>query len=86
MALTPNAPNGANAMKLMEFMVSEEAQKLYAEADGEYPVVPGVAASAIVESWGPLRADALPLAKIGELRKKASEMIDRVRFDQGPNS
>lgn len=86
MALAPNAPNAANAMALMEFLVSSEAQQLYAEADGEYPVVPGVKASALVESWGPLKADPLPLSKIAEFRKKASEMIDRVRFDQGPNS
>lgn len=86
MALTPNAPNRGNAIKLMEFLVSTEAQQLYAEADGEYPVVPGVKASALVESWGPLKADPLPLAKISELRKKASEMVDRVRFDAGPNS
>ena len=86
MALAPNAPNPANAMSLMEFLVSNEAQKLYAEADGEYPVVPGVPASALVESWGPLKADPTPLSKIAEFRKKASEMIDRVRFDQGPNS
>ncbi len=86
MALTPNAPNAANAKALMEFLVSNDAQKLYAEADGEYPVVPGVPASALVESWGTLKADPLPLAKIAGLRKKASEMIDRVRFDAGPNS
>jgi iron(III) transport system substrate-binding protein len=86
MALAANAPNAANAQKLMEFLVSGDAQKLYAEADGEYPVVPGIKASAIVEAWGTLKPDPLPLIRIGELRKKASEMIDRVRFDQGPNS
>jgi iron(III) transport system substrate-binding protein len=86
MALTPNAPNAGNALALMEFLVSNDAQTLYAEVDGEYPVVPGVKASDIVESWGPLKADTLPLAKIAELRKSASEMIDRVRFDAGPNS
>ena len=86
MALAPNAPNAANALKLMEYLVSNDAQALYAEADGEYPVVQGVHASALVESWGPLKSDTLPLAKIAALRKKASEMVDRVRFDQGPNS
>ena len=86
MALAANAPNAANAQKLMEFLVSGDAQKLYAEADGEYPVVPGIKASAVVEAWGTLKPDPLPLVRIGELRKKASEMIDRVRFDQGPNS
>ncbi len=86
MALAANAPNKANATALMEFLVSPQAQSLYADANGEYPVVSGVAISPLVASWGALKADTLPLAKIGELRKKASEMVDRVRFDQGPNS
>lgn len=86
MALAAHAPNKANAVALMEYLASADAQKIYAEANGEYPVVPGVAASAFVESWGTLKADSLPLAKIGELRKQASELVDKVRFDQGPNS
>ena len=85
-ALTPNAPNKANGLKLMEFLVSPTAQKLYADIDGEYPVVAGVPASSTVESWGPLKADPLPLSKIAEFRKKASELVDKVHFDQGPNS
>ena len=86
MALGGHSPNKANALALMTFLVSPEAQKIYADANGEYPVVPGVEASETVTSWGPLKADTLPLAKIAELRKAASEMIDRVRFDQGPNT
>lgn len=85
-ALAANAPNSANAKALMEYFVTAEAQKLYAEAGGEYPVVAGVKASDMVESWGPLKADSTPLSKIAEFRKKASEMVDRVRFDAGPNS
>lgn len=84
--LAANAPNKDNALKLMEFMVSDEAQKLYVEANGEYPVVATAQPSELVASWGPLKADKLPLSKIAELRKQASEMVDRVRFDQGPNS
>ena len=85
-AITKNAPHKANAEKLVEYLASKEAQKLYVEDNGEYPVVPGVAPSSIVASWAALKADTLPLSKIGELRKKASEMVDRVRFDAGPNS
>lgn len=84
MALAAHAPNKANGLKLMDFLVSTEAQKLYAEANGEYPVVDGVSPSAIVSAWGTLKPDPLPLAKIGELRKAASELIDRVHFDEGP--
>ncbi len=84
-SLTANAPNKANAVRLMEFLASPQAQKIYAQANGEYPVVEGVPASPLVQSWGKLHADPLPLTKIAELRKKASELIDRVQFDQGPN-
>jgi iron(III) transport system substrate-binding protein len=72
-------------VRLLEFLVSPQAQKIYAETNGEYPVVEGVPASPLVQSWGELHADPLPLTKIAELRKKASELIDRVQFDQGPN-
>jgi iron(III) transport system substrate-binding protein len=85
MSLAANAPNKADALKLMEFLASPEAQRIYAGANGEYPVAEGVPVSPLVESWGELKADPLPLAKIAELRKKASELIDRVQFDQGPN-
>ena len=86
MSLLAHAPHRDNATALMEFLVSPEAQKLYADIDGEYPVVSGITASEIVESWGPLKADPIPLAKIAALRRKASEMLDRVRFDAGPQS
>jgi len=82
-AMTANAPNRENALKLMEFLAAPEAQQIYAEANGEYPVAEGIAASELVQSWGPLKADPLPLAEIASLRKKASELIDRVQFDQG---
>ncbi len=70
----------------MEFLVSDEAQQIYADANGEYPAVPGVKASDFVNSWGPLKPDPLPLAKIADLRKKASELVDKVHFDAGPGS
>ena len=47
-AMAKNAPNRANAVKLMEFLASDEAQKLYATANNEYPVSPQVQPSAIV--------------------------------------
>ena len=56
MALAKHAPNKANAVKLMEFLASEEAQKIYAIANNEYPVNPKVPASDIVQSWGTLQA------------------------------
>lgn len=86
MALTANPPNKENALRLMEFLASPEAQRLYVEDNGEYPVLESVPASPLVQSWGALKADPLPLTEIAALRKKASELVDRVQFDQGPSN
>jgi iron(III) transport system substrate-binding protein len=85
-ALARNAPNRANAVKLMEFLVSDEAQQIYAMANNEYPVSAKVQPSAIVQSWGPLKADTLPLENIAKYRKRASELVDKAGFDAGPSS
>jgi iron(III) transport system substrate-binding protein len=85
-AMTKHAPNKANAVKLMEFLASEDAQKIYASANNEYPVNPAVSPSEIVQSWGKLKPDPLPLENIAKFRKKASELVDKVNFDAGPSS
>jgi iron(III) transport system substrate-binding protein len=84
--LAEHAPNKDNALKLIEFLTSDEAQKIYAELNNEYPLKDGVELSEIVASWGELKADDLPVATIGENRKRASEIVDEVGYDQGPSS
>jgi iron(III) transport system substrate-binding protein len=86
MALAKNAPNRDNAVKLMEFLASDQAQQVYAEANFEYPVKPGVPVSEVTQSFGVLKPDTLPIAEIAEHRKEASEMVDRVGLDAGPSS
>jgi iron(III) transport system substrate-binding protein len=86
MALAKNSPNKENAVKLMEFLASDKGQKLYGEQVFEYPVEPGVEPSEIVKAWGTLKPDTLPLADIAKNRKTASELVDKVGFDEGPAS
>ncbi len=86
MALAKNAPNQENALKLMQFLSSGEAQAIYAEHNYEYPVLPGVEVSETVKSFGEIKPDSLPLAEIAKNRAAASEMVDRVGFDDGPES
>jgi iron(III) transport system substrate-binding protein len=85
-ALAANAPHKDNAVKLLEFLVSHTAQELYAEQTGEYPVVADAHPSELVKSWGELKSDPISLAELAKLRKKASELVDKVRFDAGPSS
>jgi iron(III) transport system substrate-binding protein len=85
-ALIKSAPNKAAALKLMAFLASEEGQKLYAEANSEYPIDPDVPPTALVQSWGKLVPDKVSLAKVAALRKKASELVDKVKFNEGPGT
>jgi iron(III) transport system substrate-binding protein len=85
-ALTKTSPNRAEAVRLIEFLASADAQAIYANVNNEYPVSPGVPASAIVTGFGTLKPDAVPLDAIARFRGKASEIMDRVRFDEGPGT
>lgn len=82
LALARHAPNKANAVKFMEFMVSDDSQRIHAEANSEYPVKTGIPIHPTIASFGELKADNVPIAEIAKLRKKASEMVDKVGFDQ----
>jgi iron(III) transport system substrate-binding protein len=76
-----NAPNRDNAVRLLEFLVSDEAQKIYADANFEYPVKAGIAPDPIIADLGTLTRDPTPLADIGANRQAASLMVDEVGFD-----
>ncbi|WP_449391447.1 Fe(3+) ABC transporter substrate-binding protein [Eoetvoesiella caeni] len=75
------APNKDGAVKLLEYLVSEKAQGLYANANYEYPVRSDVKLDPVVASFGPLTVDPLPLTEIAKHRKQASELVDKVGFD-----
>ncbi|MBX4875525.1 MULTISPECIES: Fe(3+) ABC transporter substrate-binding protein [Rhizobium] len=80
-AIAKHSPNKAEAVKLLEYLVSDEAQKIYAEGNYEYPVKAGVAADPIIASFGELKIDSKPLSEIVSHRKQASELVDKVGFD-----
>ncbi|WP_378944885.1 Fe(3+) ABC transporter substrate-binding protein [Paracoccus sp. R86501] len=80
-AMTKAAPNRDAALKLMEFLVSDEAQHIYAETNNEFPVKDGVNKSELVASWGEFTPDDLPLSEISALRPKALDLIEQVNLD-----
>jgi iron(III) transport system substrate-binding protein len=79
--LAKNAPNKANAMKLIEWLVEEKAQHIYADMNYEYPVRAGVNVNPTIAGYGTLNPDAMPIAKIAENRKAASTLVDKTGFD-----
>ncbi|MGE0253702.1 MAG: Fe(3+) ABC transporter substrate-binding protein [Alphaproteobacteria bacterium] len=81
-SLTRAAPHKAEAIKLLEYMVSDEAQRLYAEKNNEYPVVQGVALSDVVKNMGTLKVDPIDLAKVATYRSAAVQLNNKVGYDE----
>ncbi len=65
------------AVQFLEFLTSEEAQRLYGTINFEYPVNPKVAPSAELASWGTFTEDKLPISRIAQLAPEVQKVIDR---------
>jgi len=73
--LARHAPNRANAERLIAYLLSDAAQKEFALANNEYPVVEGIAPSGPVASFGAFKADPLPMAELGRRQAEAVQMM-----------
>jgi len=75
--VTAASKNRENAVRLLEYLVSDEAQAWYAETNQEYPVKAGVPASSLLESWGDFKADPVKLDLLGINNPLAVRIADR---------
>lgn len=75
-----NSDNPDGALKLMEWLSSDEAQGIYASADKEYPVKEGIDESEMLRSWGTFTQDNINVQKFGELQTQAIQMMDKVGY------
>jgi iron(III) transport system substrate-binding protein len=71
------APHPGNAVKLLEFLVSDEAQRFYADSNYEYPVRSGVKANDTLRAWGEFKAESLNVSVLGENNAAAVMLMDR---------
>ena len=76
-AMTKNAPNKENAMKLLEYLTGIEAQNTYVNNSYEYPANPMVKPSNLVQSWGSFKRDNLDLNALGIYREDAIKIFDK---------
>jgi iron(III) transport system substrate-binding protein len=75
--VTKYAKNKENAIKLIEFLSSVEAQAIFAEANHEYPANPKAKISETVSSWGTFKEDNIPLNEVGKQTKKSVEIATK---------
>ena len=81
-AIAKHSPNRAAAVRFLEYLVSDAGQKIYAEANYEYPVKPGAVVHPIIARLGALKVDAISLTEIARHRAAASRLVDKVGFDR----
>lgn len=77
LGLIKSSPNIENAIKLIEYLTSEEAQDVYVNNSYEYPANSMVEPSQIVKSWGGFKIDKLNLNALGEFRPEALRIFDK---------
>jgi len=70
--------NRKEAERFLEFLISEEAQKLYASINYEYPVISDVELPDTLTSWGKFKEDSLPIEELANSYLEAQMIIDQV--------
>jgi iron(III) transport system substrate-binding protein len=78
--ITAHAKNRANAVKLLEFLTSPEAQQMFADSNFEYPANPQAAVHPILVKWGKFKQDDINVAAAGELQAAATKLADRAGY------
>ncbi len=79
--VTKASKNKEAAVKFLEFLASDEAQKSFPQATYEYPVVEGVKWSDLQQSWGEFKADDLNLSKLGEFNEEAVMIFNKAGWE-----
>ncbi|MGX2983282.1 Fe(3+) ABC transporter substrate-binding protein [Helicobacter sp. 23-1045] len=75
-----NAPNKANAIKLVEFLLSPEAQKMLTDGNFEYPINPSVEPNALLKSWGEFKVQEPDFESYYKNAKEALKIFDEVEW------
>jgi iron(III) transport system substrate-binding protein len=78
--VTAHAKNRANAVKLLEFLSSPEAQQMFADVAFEYPANPQAGTNPIVAKWGKFKQDDINVASAGEFQAAATRLADRAGY------
>ena len=71
------SPNKDNAIRFLEFMISPEAQAIFAGANFEYPVRDGAEQAAVIASWGDFKEDEINVVELGKNNAEAVKIMDR---------
>ena len=79
-AVLKGAAHPQEAQQFVEFLLSAQAQKLFAGLNYEYPIDPKIPLDPILSSWGKFRRAQMPLIQAGKKQKQAIQLMDRAGY------
>ena len=78
--ITRHAKHPEAAKVLLEWLSTEEPQRMFSEMNLEFPANPTVEADPLVASWGEYREDTLNVEAAGRLQADAVMLMDRANY------
>jgi iron(III) transport system substrate-binding protein len=74
-----NAPHRDAAVRFLEYLAGDEAQRYFADGNNEWPVVPSVqVANPVLSAFGAFKYDPVNVAVLGRNQPAAQKLYDRV--------
>lgn len=70
------APHKNNALKLLAFLLRDDIQEMFAEANNEFPVKKGLKIKPLLSDWATYKTDTLNLGVLGELNNTALKIFN----------
>lgn len=71
------SPNRENAIRFLEYLASDQAQRYFADGNNEYPVVEGLLDNPALEALGDFKIDAINVSVYGRNQAEAQRIFDR---------
>lgn len=78
--ITKASKNKAEAQKLLEWLVSTEAQQQLMSLNMEYPVLVDMPYNEQLKGWGEFKADTVEVSEAGRLQADAVKLMDRAGY------
>jgi iron(III) transport system substrate-binding protein len=80
-AVARHAPNRAAAVRFIEYLASDAAQRHFADGNNEWPAVASVkVANPALQSLGDFKSESVPISRVGMNQVKVQQMLDRVGY------
>jgi iron(III) transport system substrate-binding protein len=76
-----NAPHRDAAVRFLEYLASDEAQRYFADGNNEWPVVPSVqVVNPVLSAFGAFKYDPVNVAVLGRNQPASQKLYDRVAW------